>query len=378
MKLDHMSILKRAWRILWSYRVLWVFGIILALTAGGGSGGSSGGGTGSFSGSGDRDFRFDAPPEIRRELGEVGEALGEVFEQTFTWGIVPAGIIALVAGLACLGLVLIIIFTIARYVSENALIKLVDDYEETGEQHSLREGVKLGWSRAAFRQWLISLVITIPIVIAIIVAIALSVTPALVWITGNTTAGIFGTVAAVGLFFLVILAAIIVGTIAGLVKKLAFRAAALEDLGVFPSIGRGLQLFRENLKDVGLMWLIMFGIGLAYAVLMIPVALLTLAVAVLLGGLVLVGVSGLAGLFLGQIARWTVGGIVGVGAFLLVLIIPLTFVGGLWEVYKSSVWTLVFRELIALAALTDDAAPEVPTETVEIEDAADVSAEIDE
>ncbi|MCJ7737855.1 MAG: hypothetical protein MUQ10_11180 [Anaerolineae bacterium] len=376
MKLNHMSILKRAWRILWSYRVLWVFGIILALTAGGGSGGSSGGGSGSYGSYGDRDFRFDAAPEIQRELGEMGEALGEFFEQMFTRGIVPAGIIALVAGLACLVLVLIVVSTIARHVSENALIKLVDDYEETGEQHSLKEGIKIGWSQAAFRQWLISLVITLPIVIAILVALVLSVTPALAWITGNTTAGIFGTVAAVGLFFLVILAAIVVGTVAGLVEKLAFRAAALEDLGVFPSIGRGIQLFRENLKDVGLMWLIMFGLGLAYTVLMIPVVLLTLAVAVLVGGLVLVGVSGLAGLFLSQLTRWIVGGIIGGGAFFLVLIVPLTFIGGLSEVYKSSVWTLAFRELTAIAALTEDSESDTGTdsETVESEAAPDVRA----
>ncbi len=29
------KILKRAWHILWNYRVLWIFGILLAITAGG-------------------------------------------------------------------------------------------------------------------------------------------------------------------------------------------------------------------------------------------------------------------------------------------------------------------------------------------------------
>jgi len=31
--MDHMKVLKRAWQILWHYRALWIFGIILALTA---------------------------------------------------------------------------------------------------------------------------------------------------------------------------------------------------------------------------------------------------------------------------------------------------------------------------------------------------------
>ena len=43
--MNHTKILKRALEITTNYRVLWVFGIILALTAGG-VGGSSGGGSG--------------------------------------------------------------------------------------------------------------------------------------------------------------------------------------------------------------------------------------------------------------------------------------------------------------------------------------------
>jgi hypothetical protein len=34
-----------------------------------------------------------------------------------------------------------------------------------------------------------------------------------------------------------------------------------------------------------------------------------------------------------------------------VLIIPLLFLGGLWQVYRSSVWTLTYRELRALEAV---------------------------
>ena len=35
--MDPVKILKRSWHILWSYRALWVFGLILALAAGGSS-----------------------------------------------------------------------------------------------------------------------------------------------------------------------------------------------------------------------------------------------------------------------------------------------------------------------------------------------------
>ncbi len=39
--IDFGKILKRAWHILWNYKVLWIFGILLAITAGRGGGSSS-------------------------------------------------------------------------------------------------------------------------------------------------------------------------------------------------------------------------------------------------------------------------------------------------------------------------------------------------
>ena len=36
--MDHIKILKSAWYILWSYRALWVFGLILALAGAGSHG----------------------------------------------------------------------------------------------------------------------------------------------------------------------------------------------------------------------------------------------------------------------------------------------------------------------------------------------------
>ena len=38
--LDPIKILQRAWHIVWNYRTLWIFGLILALVAGGLSSGN--------------------------------------------------------------------------------------------------------------------------------------------------------------------------------------------------------------------------------------------------------------------------------------------------------------------------------------------------
>ncbi len=42
--MNHANVLKRAWETLWRYRVLWIFGVIVALTATSGTSGYWGGG----------------------------------------------------------------------------------------------------------------------------------------------------------------------------------------------------------------------------------------------------------------------------------------------------------------------------------------------
>jgi hypothetical protein len=44
-------------------------------------------------------------------------------------------------------------------------------------------------------------------------------------------------------------------------------------------------------------------------------------------------------------APWMLGAAVGIPIFLLVVGLPTLFLGGLAEVFKSSVWTLAYREL---------------------------------
>ena len=83
--MDQIRVLKRAWEITWRYRALWVFGIILALTTGGGlpprGDGGNGGAQYQFDG---EDFfgpngRFPVPrlimPEMRlfRESGRISQ-----------------------------------------------------------------------------------------------------------------------------------------------------------------------------------------------------------------------------------------------------------------------------------------------------------------
>ena len=153
--------------------------------------------------------------------------------------------------------------------------------------------------------------------------------------------------------------------------RFAWRACAIEGLGVTESIGRGYDVIRGRLKDVGLMWLIMLGVNLAYVVLMIPVLLVILIAGGLAGGVILLLVHGIAGLFAGTVVSWIIGAVVAIPVFLIVMTVPMAFVGGLREVFQSTTWTLTYRELTAMEVpeVEPDALPAAKPEAEEAEEA---------
>ena len=48
--MHYTDLIQRAWQITWRYKVLWIFGILLALASGGGGSGGGGGSSGSGGG----------------------------------------------------------------------------------------------------------------------------------------------------------------------------------------------------------------------------------------------------------------------------------------------------------------------------------------
>lgn len=324
--MDHVQVLKRAWHMVWRYRALWAFGFILALTAGRSSNNwvQYTFGNEDFSGRGLRLDRIS--PEVGRTLLAIG------------------------IGLACLVVLLIIVGAIARYVAETALIRMVDDHEETGQKRSVRQGFRLGWSRSAFRLFLIDLLIGLPVAVAFILLSLLASAPLLLWATKSTAAGALGTATTIGLGLLVVLLAIVVAVILSVLKPFLRRVCVLEGLGVTESIRQGYAVVRHNLRDIGLMWLITFGLRIGWVIAMIPVVLLLLVVSGALGGLLALLAGGLTGLALEGAAPWVVAAVVGIPVFILMMAVPLALLGGLFETYLSSTWTLTYRELRAKEA----------------------------
>jgi hypothetical protein len=351
------KILKQSWHILWNYRVLWIFGILLALTAGGGRGGNS-----------NTSYRANDNVPSQRSYSEMPAWLQDMnhwFEQnleplfyhpeqhvmTWVWIVLAILLFVVIVGLLA---------ALVRYPSETAVMRMVDEYEKTGTKLGFRQGWKLGWSRRAFRMWLIDLIIGLPAFVFVAMMIAVGLVLYFSVTSRVTPIGVLGTVAAIGIFFLSLFIFVIVMVLLGLLRNFFARSAALEDLGVVESFRNGWAMFKGNWKSAGLMWLVMVGIGIAFGIasiliffLLIPAYLILLipaGVVAAVPGLIVFGISSL--LFTSTPVAALIGLLAALPLFFMVLFAPLLLIGGWYQIYESNVWTLTYREIKALAALT--------------------------
>jgi hypothetical protein len=358
--IDPVKILQRAWHILWSYRALWVFGLILALAAGG-----------SYSGGGNNGARWrqdgnnyqTPPPE---NMQEFFRNFNREMQRLFDRGIPEMDISgqALTSFLWVIGIFIVVMvllgiaFAVVRYVSETAVIRMVDEYENTGNKLTVRQGFRLGWSRTAWRLFLINLIVNLPVILMFLVWLIAGVFVFMAVAQGNATFTAASIVSLIGLVFLSIFVVVILSVLLGLLRHFFWRIAVLEQTGVGESLRRGFAVVRENWKSVGLMWLVMVGLGIAWIVVSLiailvtlPVVLVTSVIAVAVAaipGLVLVGIFSL---FLSGPLPWIAAALFVLPLFFLVAFSPWLLLGSWQSVYASTVWTLTYREIKALPAV---------------------------
>ncbi|MFC2037694.1 hypothetical protein ACFLYD_06985 [Chloroflexota bacterium] len=373
--MDYGKVLKRSWHMVTRYRALWIFGIVLGIVT--------------FSWEwallSDLDDETQYPQGIvitpmhgetfydalertlQAELDwaeeDISNALREL-ERLYTIELgsrFVVDIMTILAVLAAAFIFTLIVNKIARYVSEAALIRMVGEYEDTGERRGVWQGLRLGLSRTAWRLFLIDLVIDLPVILVFMLLFALAFTPLVFGIKGSALATvIFGSLLTGGLFLAGIGLAVVVGTLLSVLKRFFRQACALESLGVIASIRRGWAVVRHKPADVLVMWLIMLGVALGWAivitvsfVVLFPVLILFIALGGLAGTLPASLVFLLSSLVFEGVLPLFLAGMVWLPIFLLVMLAPWWCVGGLMEVFKSSAWTLTYRELRA----AEDAQP---------------------
>ena len=386
--MDYQSILKRSWNMVWRYRALWLFGALLALTTVNGVYGLL-----------DRDWQdsgeripiklsenstiyipgkgpvIDLTDPDWRDLGisdaEMRE-LREFFSGDWAADEVVRGVSSILIALAVIAVGTAILGLVARYVSETALIRMVHEGEESGEKAGILRGARLGFSRGAWRLFAIDLVIRLPLLVLFVLGFGLALLPLLLWTVGSTATGITGIALSAGGFFFLTVLAIITGAILAPFVQMMRRACAVEGLGVFASIGRGFGMVRRHVKEVLVIWVIWMGTRLSWMVASIPVLivispilLLTVVAGAVAGAVPALLVGGLLTPVLAGPFPWIVGALAGLPLFLLALLAPVLFLGGLVEVFKSSTWTLAYRDLCALERTVAEQAPASPSATLE-------------
>lgn len=308
-----VDIIKRAWRITWRYKALWILGLFAGLTGWGGGGGWSGG-----SGSGStRNVRF-----------------GDVFGPNFDLRNLPLGVCSLIpvvlvviAGLVVIG----VVWGVLAIGARGGLVYAVDEAEE-GRAPS----VGAAWSVGFGRFWsllglgfmlqvpllLVGLAVAVAVVLPLLGALLRGGTPQ----PGALIAPICGAIA-IGLPLL------LVGSfVLGIMYALGVRFIVLDRLGAGQAAKQGYRAFRMRFKDNALMWFITWGLNLVSGVVLaIPI------VAVFV-------VASIPSVIAARDRHWgALAGSIGLG--LLVIIVIGLFYAAVWGTFTSALWTIFYRRL---------------------------------
>jgi hypothetical protein len=272
---------------------------------------------------------------------------------------VEGNMAAVITVLLSTAVALYVIGRVARYVSETALIRMVNRQQETGQQQTVRQGFRLGFSRSAWRLFLIELLVNLVAVAASLLLFALIFSPMPLWIEGSESTVIAGLILTAAIFLLAVLVIVLVVVFVSLLKIFSRRACAIEGLGATASIYRGYALLRQNLKRILPMGLVMFAVNASWPALVGFFLILLFGIGILLGGLPALLVNWLVGIVAAGKTAVFIAAAIGAIILILILAAPLAWLGGMRQVFLSSMWTMTYRELCQLEQLAQEVPPEV-------------------
>lgn len=311
--MNYIELIKRAASIAWRYKVLWILGILLALSGGGGGNNIT--------------YTFGGND------GGAGAPMGP------SWDIPDPGVVAgfILLG-CCLLAALVVVLTVVQYVARTGLYRAVDQIEATGGAPAWREGLRLGWNSRALRMFLLDLIVGIATFLVVMALLMVALSPLLLLLFENEALSIFAGITAAGLLFLAILLIIALVVVISVLQQFWRRQIALDDRSVGEALSLGTRMARRQAGDVAIFWLLMAVIGFAFAIVLIPVALGFGLLAAAVGGGIGYGLYAFT-----DSVGWAV--LAGLPIFLVIISVPLIFVQGVYLVFESSAWTLVYRDL---------------------------------
>jgi hypothetical protein len=303
------EILSKAWKIIWTHKVLWFFGVLASCGAarGGGGGGNIGSGDSSSWDKFGNDFG-SLPPQLQHFGRQVESAVqdGSIWIY-FALIILAVILISLVAGL-----ISFILGTIGRIgVARGAWLA------DEGEQRLPFGRI---WSEIPSHFWRVVL-FSILIWVVSLVAGFILILPTL-----------FITIITCGCGLIILIPVLVVfGWLVSGFLELSVVAIVGENRGVIDAIGHTWQMLRQNFWNVLLIAVILsIGGGLAGLIIGLPVILVFLPLVV--------------GLITGGETVMVTAGIIS-GVLLLVYIPLALLLTGVLYAYLGTAWTLTFRRL---------------------------------
>lgn len=294
MSLDYLELVKKSLKNAWEYKFLWLFGFFVV--------GSDYSGMFNWMGrlpdrhEYSRHFDFEGIRDLR-DLADV-----------LPFGLDLKTVLAFMFAAVLLWLFLLIM----SFLSEGALIHGVS-------KKRLGEKVSFGncWAKGVDMFWRM-VVILVLLGIAIFACVIFMV---LILIPAFIAHPAFGLIVMLVIFLPVLFAVIFV---IESVAAWSIRIAVLDNIPCIDALGKGWQMFRENLGRS-------FGVGLSSTIVQIVVAIATIIVIIMAAvPFIIVGTKSPAGAI-----------VMGLPVLLIILVAVSVYMG----VFKSSIWTLAFMEL---------------------------------
>ncbi|MCI0518719.1 MAG: hypothetical protein L0Z70_00490 [Chloroflexi bacterium] len=305
--MDYGSILSRAWKITWKYKVLWIFGILAGCSSGGG--GNGGGNMGA------QYQRGDMPSQYMPFF--------DWFENIPDWQY------AVLIGLAIL--VVLLLMALGIFLGTIGRVGLIRGVQQAeGGAERLTFGELFSGSMPYFwRVFGLNLLVGLGIMAFMILLVIV---------------GIAGSVFTLGLGLLCIIPLICVLVpllwFVGVVLEQANNAIVLENIGIGDGLKRGWEVARDNVGVMIVMALILIlGVGLIGGLIIaMPLFLVVMPVAM--------------GAMLGESSSFNTGMIIAAVCFVAYLPFLITF-GGILTTFTQTSWTLTYMRLTKKEAALD-------------------------
>ncbi|MBU1177852.1 hypothetical protein KJ903_01405 [Patescibacteria group bacterium] len=294
--MDYFGIIKRAAKITWQAKYLWIFGLLA------GFGGSS--------------FNYN-PSSSWQDNGSNSssgeQAMNEIknfLTDNWIW------IVIVVLALLVIGLIFFVLSVIAR----GALVHCVDRIDG-GKPTSFKDGFRIGAKK--FLPMLASNLAMIFILLGTLVVLGVPV--GLLFYYQMTLRAIL-----LLLFALVIY--IPLGFVVSFIAIWSWQYIVIKNMKVVESWRAGLLLFKNNLGASLIMWLLLFVVGLVTGIAFLIIVLVVAIPFVLLGVLAY------------AVVQWMGVAVVAAAGVMFLFLLSLLY-GAVLSTFQSAVWTLMFREI---------------------------------